>query len=176
MVKAIDFLAFPQQPTDRKINNAFGDAATVIAPIKGRKNPCLDFFTQGRTLAEVTKIFSNFWSTVESDPSAKAIAGTRNSGEGMGARGTLYAPFFADDDTTAAGRSAGYMWSPSRGRYEELFTSLTPRQFRALTILHEFAHALGLIPKDRDSRQQSEKNDQTIYEKCGKGLDRLPEK
>ncbi|HWN11915.1 MAG TPA: hypothetical protein VNO50_21990 [Pyrinomonadaceae bacterium] len=133
-------------------------------------------FSQGRTLTEVSKIFDNFRRTIESAPSVKAIAGTRNSGEGMGARGTLYAPFLADDDSTAAGRSAGYIWSPARRRYEEIFTSLTPRQFRALTILHEFAHALGLIPKDADNRTQREKNDQTIYEKCGKNLDRLPDK
>jgi YD repeat-containing protein len=163
----------PQIPTDPKINHAFGDAATAITPIKGKKNPCLDFFTQGRTLAEVTKLFQNFWNTAESFPdSSKAVAGTLNSGKDMDARLNLYAPFFADDDITAAGRAAGYIWSPARERYEELFTSLTPRQYRALTILHEFAHALGLIPSDKNSRDQSQKNDDTIFEKCGTILDK----
>jgi hypothetical protein len=122
----------------------------------------------------VSKVFQNFWKTAESDPSAKAIAGTSNSGKGMDARLTLYAPFFADDGTTEAGMLAGYNWSPSRNRYEELFTSLTPRQYRALTVLHELAHALGLIPSDKDSRDQSQKNDAKIFEKCGSILDALP--
>jgi len=93
----------------------------------------------------------------------------------MGARLNLYAPFFADDGTTESGMLAGYHWSPERGRYEELFTSLTPRQYRALTILHEFAHALGLIPSDKNSKDQSQKNDDKIFEKCGAILDKLPE-
>jgi hypothetical protein len=92
----------------------------------------------------------------------------------MGASLKLYPPFFADDGTTQAGMLAGYNWNPARNRYEELFTSLTPRQYRALTVLHEFAHALGLIPSDKDSKDQSQKNDAKIFEKCGSILDALP--
>ena len=46
------------------------------------------------------------------------------------------------------------------------------------TILHEFAHALNLIPEDSlradPTGQQSQKNDAIIDEKCGRGLNRLP--
>lgn len=166
--------ATPQNPNEIKINQAFGDASSALAARQRKYRSCLDFFTQGRSLAEVSKILLNFWKTAEPDPSAKAIAGTSNSGQGMAARLTLYAPFFANDGTTEAGMLAGYNWSPTRSRYEELFTSLTPRQYRALTVLHEFAHALGLIPSDKDSKDQSQKNDAKIFEKCGSILDALP--
>jgi hypothetical protein len=89
----------------------------------------------------------------------------------MNARLRLYAPFFADDDTTADGKAVGYAWSPARGRYEEVFTGLTPRQYRGLIILHEFAHALGVIPSDKDDPKQSDKNDETIFDKCGADKD-----
>jgi hypothetical protein len=166
----------PQDPNLPKINHAFGDAAQAIAPTKGKKkDPCKDFFTKGRTLQQVTEIFRAFWNTVNSNPSsAHAIAGTVNSGQEMSARLNLHAPFFAEDDTTEAGKLAGYSWAPSRKRYEELFTSLTPRQYRAMVILHEFAHALGLIPSDKDLKNQSQKNDEIIFEHCGDALNRLP--
>ena len=74
-----------------------------------------------------------------------------------------------------------YQWSPVNNRNLEISTNLTARQYRALTILHEFAHALGLIPLiPGDSPQadpsgtQSERNNQTIYQKCGAILDALP--
>lgn len=162
-----------------KMNRAFADASSALARPKRGRNPCLDFFSQGRSLAEVSKIFKNLWDTVTANPySAPSIAGTVNSGQGMDARLNLYAPFFADTGETQAGMLAGYHWEPARGRYEELFTSLTPRQYRALTILHEFAHALGLIPSDKNDKRamdsQSQKNDELIYEKCGKFLASLP--
>src|SRR6266850_6269093 len=113
--------SLPQNPNELKINQAFGDASSALAARQRKYRSCLDFFTQGRSLDEVTKIFQNFWKTAESDPSAKAIAGTSNSGQGMAARLILYAPFFADDGTTEAGMLAGYNWSPARSRYEELF-------------------------------------------------------
>src|SRR5438045_2956450 len=107
-----------------KMNRAFADASSALAPKKRGKNPCLDFFTQGRSLEEVSNIFRNFWDTVTANPySAPSIAGTVNSGQGMNARLTLYAPFFADTGETEAGMLAGYNWEPARGRYEELFTS-----------------------------------------------------
>jgi hypothetical protein len=120
-------LQFQQDPNLHKINDAFADASHAIAPTKGkRKDPCNDFFTQCRTPQEVSEIFRNLWNTLNSDPSsAEAIAGTLNSGQGMSARLNLYAPFFADDDTSVAGKLAGYSWAPARKRYEELFTSLT---------------------------------------------------
>ena len=96
----------------------------------------------------------------------------------MSARLKLYAPFFADDGSTQAGQMAGYHETPD-GRWEELHTSLSPRQYRALVLLHEFAHALGLIPSDKNDKRvmdsQSQRNDATIYEKCGKFLASLPE-
>jgi YD repeat-containing protein len=161
------------------LNRAFGDASSAIAPWKHGKNPCLTFFTKGRSLEEISKIFANFWHTAQSNPySAPSIAGTINSGQGMNARLHLYAPFFANTGETQAGKLAGYNWEPLRNRYEELYSSLTPRQYRALVILHEFAHALGLIPSDKDDKRangsQSQKNDEKIYEKCGDFLSRLP--
>lgn len=161
------------------LNRAFADASSAIAPWKRGKNPCLAFFTGGRTLEEVSKIFSNFWNTAQSNPySAPSIAGTVNSGQGMNARVTFYAPFFANTGETQAGMLAGYNWEPARGRYEELFTSLTPRQYRALTVLHEFAHALGLIPSDKNDKRamgsQSQRNNEIIDDKCGKFLASLP--
>jgi RHS repeat-associated protein len=167
----------PQNTNLLKISHAFGDASSALAATRGASKGCQDFFTKGRSLAEMTAIFQNFWNTVESDPSsAPAIAGTTNSGKDMNARLKLYAPFFADDDTTAAGKAAGYYWNPATGRYEEIFTNLTPSQYRGLIILHEFAHALGLIPSDKDDPKQSQKNDETIFEKCGAVLGGLPDR
>lgn len=55
--------------------------------------------------------------------------------------------------------------------------NLTRRQNRALTILHEFAHALGIIPRDAPrvdpTGQQSFANTQTLYEKCGGAIEAL---
>jgi RHS repeat-associated protein len=166
----------PNDQNTQMLNHAFADASSAIAPWKRGKNPCLTFFTQGgRSLEEVSKLFSNFWKTAQMNPSAApSIAGTTNSGQGMNARVTFYAPFFANTGETEAGKLAGYNWEPARGRYEELFTSLTPRQYRGLTVLHEFAHALGLIPSDKNGGSQSQTNDQTIYDKCGKFLSSLP--
>ncbi len=143
-----------------------------MSPKKGRKkDPCKDFFTQGRSLEEVTKIFKNFWERATYAPELGAIAGTRNSGQGMAATIRLGNAFFADDDKT---EETGLSWSQEYNIYVTTLTNLTPRQNRALTILHEFAHALGLIPKDRDDPGQSTKNDAIIYEKCGYILDSLP--
>jgi len=166
----------PQDPNELKLSRAFGDASSALAAHQKRFRSCLEFFTQGRSIEEVSKIFQNFKKTATIEASsANPIAGTTNSGTGMDARVTLYAPFFADDGETEAGMLAGYKFEPVRGRYEELFTSLTPRQYRALTILHEFAHALGLIPSDKASKDQSQANNDKIYEKCGAILDKLPE-
>lgn len=38
-----------------------------MAPAKRGKSPCFEFFTQGRSLAEVSKILSNFWKTATYD-------------------------------------------------------------------------------------------------------------
>ena len=135
----------------------------------------MEFFTNGRSIAEVAKIFKNFWDTAKSDSAAKAVASTSAPRQGMASRLTLYPPFFAQDGTTQAGMIAGYVLSPERNRYEEQFTGLTPRQYRALTVLHEFAHALGLIKDDNDGSDQSHQNDKLILEKCGAILKALPE-
>jgi YD repeat-containing protein len=171
-------VGIPSEANKMKMNHAFADAASAIAPNRRKNNPCFVFFTKGRSLEEVSRIFKNFWETAQINANAAfSIAGTRNSGQGMGARVTFYAPFFADTGETESGMLAGYNWSPERGRYEELFTGLTPRQYRALGVLHEFAHALGLILSDKDDKRtmnaQSQKNDQIIYEKCGAFLERL---
>jgi len=181
---ALDYGLLPQNPVGgpsdaqmRTLNQAFADAGSAIAPWKRGKNPCLEFFTSGRSLEEISKILKNFWNTASVAPNDQhAILGTR--GEGMDARVTAYAPFFAQNGETVAGKLAGYDWSQVNQMYLERFTNLSPRQYRALGILHEFAHALGLIPHDgNDTRgvgSQSQKNDQTIYQKCGKFLDSLP--
>ena len=65
---------------------AFGDASTALAPWKGKKkNPCLDFFTQGRSLQDVANIFKHFWETATDNPKLADLAGTKNSGQGMDA-------------------------------------------------------------------------------------------
>jgi RHS repeat-associated protein len=162
-------------PTDLlKKEKAFGDADTVLLQDK----KCRNFFTKGRSLDEVRDILRELreTTTIDNTPRYTGIAGT--SGQGRAARITLYQPFFANDGTTRQGVDAGYHWNPSSGRYEELFTGLTPRQYRALIVLHEFAHALGLIPQDRPSvdptGKTSQANDALIDDKCGKGLNNLP--
>ena len=163
----------PQNTTDLKINHAFGDAATAISQKRGqKKDACKDFFTQGRSLEEVSKIFKSFWQSAVYDPSLAAMAGTKNSGQGMAATLRLGSAFFLDQDNGTQG--TGLSWSPVNNIYLTTLTNLTPRQNRALTILHEFAHALDLIPRDRDDPRQSIKNDAIIYEKCGHILDSLP--
>ncbi|HLA12819.1 MAG TPA: hypothetical protein VJ023_19690 [Pyrinomonadaceae bacterium] len=112
----------------------------------------------------MSKIFGNFWRTAIHDPEFVDIAGTTNSGQGMAATLRLGNAFFSEGPPV-------YHWSPVNNRNLETTTNLTPRQYRALTILHEFAHALGIIPRDGPaadpSGTQSERNNQTIYEKCG---------
>lgn len=72
----------PQNSNDLKISNAFGDASSALAARQRRYRSCIDFFTQGRSLEEISKIFQNFWKTAESFPSsAKAVAGTLSSGD-----------------------------------------------------------------------------------------------
>lgn len=155
-----------------KRNLAFGDASSAIGgKIRGRKNPCQEFFTKGRSLQQVTDIFKHYWQTATDNPELADLAGTKNSGQGMDATVELGNPFYSEGPPV-------YQWSPVNNRYLEQTTNLTPRQYRALTILHEFAHALGLIPRDGPKADptgtQSEKNNQTIYQKCGAFLDALP--
>ena len=148
-----------------KRNLAFGDASTAIS----QKGSCKDFFLKGRTLQQVSEIFRNYWQTARDNPGLADIAG--NSGEGMDARVQLGNPFYSEGPPV-------YSWSPVNNRNLEIITNLTPRQYRALTILHEFAHALGLLPHDNrqadPTQTQSDKNNQTIYQKCGAILDALP--
>lgn len=163
----------PQKPDDLKINHAFGDAATAISQKRGKKkDPCKDFFTKGSSLPEVTKGFANFWQSATHDPRWGGIAGTSNSGGGMAATLRLGTAFFLDEDDGTQG--TGLTWSPVNDIYLTKLTNLTPRQNRALTILHEFAHALGLIPSDRDNPAKSAANDATIYKECGFILDAPP--
>jgi len=170
------FAHAPQDPNDRKINYAFGDASTAISRKKGQKKDlCTDFFTQGRTLEEVSAIFANFWKNAFHDPNLPATASTANSGQGMGASVRFGNAFFADDDTTPG---TDLSWSFANNIYLTNANQLSPRQNRALTVLHEFAHALGLLPSDNPtvdpSGKQSTANDATIYKNCGYILDRLP--
>jgi hypothetical protein len=128
-----------------------------------KRNLCLEFFTKDRSPREVSKIFANFWSTAKYDPTLPHIAGTTNSNKGMDARLQVGNAFFSDGKPV-------YHWSAVNNRNLEITTNLTPRQYRALTILHEFAHALGLLRPDggKDlSGTQSEENNRIIYEKCG---------
>lgn len=93
----------------------------------------------------------------------------------MAATVRLGTAFFSDDDSVPG---TGLAWSPVNNMYLTTLTNLSPRQSRAATILHEFAHALGIIPRDNSAidptGEQSKKNDVTIYEKCGHILDVLP--
>jgi YD repeat-containing protein len=160
-----------------KINHAFGDAGRALSETKGKKkDPCLEFFTQGRSLKEVQEIFKNFWQSAAHDANEQGLAGTTNSGGGMAAYVKLGNAFFLDEDDGTRGTDLS--WSPVNKIYTTNAFSLTPRQNRALTILHEFAHALGLIPRDNikvdPTGAQSKKNDATIYNKCGHILDSLP--
>lgn len=166
----------PQNSTDLiKINHAFGDASTGISQVKGKKDPCHDFFTQGRSLEEVSAIFSSFWKSAFHDERAAATASTANSGHGLAATLRLGNAFFADDNSVPG---TGLSFSFANNMYLSDAYQLTPRQNRALTILHEFAHALGLIPSDNPtvdpSGKQSAKNDAAIYEKCKNILNSLP--
>jgi hypothetical protein len=152
-----------------KTRHAFVDADTVLLLDKS----CQSFFTKGRSLEEVQKILSTLGKAVVYDADREARAVTSNSGQGANAKITL-TPFFFSNDSSRV----GYYFNPTEKRYEHREYGLTPRQFRALTILHELAHALGLIPKDRLSVDrtgtQSDQNDDTINEKCGIGLGNLP--
>ena len=153
------------------LNRAFGDASTAIArPARG-SNPCRDFFMQGRTPEEVNAIFKNFWNSVTYDPRLSDPASTRNSNQGMAASVRVGPSFFINKEPV-------YDWSHVNNMYLEIETQLTPRQYRALIILHEFAHALGRIPRDGPAfdktGQQSLKNTQTMFEKCRRQLEGLP--
>jgi hypothetical protein len=157
---------------------AFSDVDTVLLLDK----KCADFFTSGRSIDEVRDTLRAVLGNVKinSAEGSSAIASTAGSGSGAAAVITLYSPFFADDGNTRAGVAAGYHFNPSTGRAEELFTGLYPRQYRALTVLHEFAHALGIIPPDRatvdGSGRTSQANDALMFDKCGKGLSKLKDR
>jgi hypothetical protein len=166
----------PQDPTLLKINHAFGDAASGFDQGRSKKkNPCKDFFLRGRSLEEVSAIFSSFWKSAVHSPSLPATASTANGGQGMAATLKLGNAFFADDNTTPG---TDLSFSHANDMYLTNAYQLTPRQNRAMTILHEFAHALGLIPSDNPtvdpSGAQSLRNDATIYEKCKDILNSLP--
>jgi len=153
------------------LNRAFGDASTAISRPNRERSPCRDFFMQGRTSEEVNAIFKNFWNSATYDPRLSDPASTKNSNQGMAASMRVGPSFFINKEPV-------YDWSPVNNMYLERDTNLTPRQYRALLILHELAHALGIIPRDRpnfdSTGQQSLKNTQTIFEKCGSQLDALP--
>ncbi len=158
-----------------KINHAFGDASGGLTQVKGKKDPCHDFFMQGRSPKEVEAIFSSFWKSAFHDERVAATAATANSGQGIAATLRLGNAFFADDNSVPG---TGLSFSFANNMYLSDAYQLTPRQNRALTILHEFAHALGLIPSDNSkvdpSGTQSAKNDATIYEKCKNIINSLP--
>jgi RHS repeat-associated protein len=150
--------------TDDLIRQAFSDASTSLSAWQRKYRSCRDFFTKGRSLEEVSKVFRHFRDTAVFNPKFPSIAGTTNSGQGISATLELGPAFFSDGPPV-------YQWSAVNKRNLEITTNLTPRQYRALTILHELAHALGLIPSDNiavdPTGEQSEKNNQTIYAKCG---------
>jgi hypothetical protein len=152
-----------------KQNQAFGDADTIILLDKS----CRNFFTQGRSLKEVREVLSTFASTAKYDASLGAVrAVTEGSGQGIKARIKLSDYFFSNDSDRI------YSYNPTAKRYEDVDFGYTPRQFRALTVLHELAHALGLIPKDGRGADRTGKqsgiNDATIDKQCGGGINNVP--
>ena len=149
-----------------KKNLAFGDADTVLTLDK----ECREFFTQNLSLGEARSILGSLRdkSYYDSSLAANTVAGTIGSGGGRNSTITI-GPNFTSD-------TRGFAYDPTAGRLMHLEYGLTPRQTRALTILHEFAHALGLIPSDAKdpTGKLSEQNSDTINEKCGLGLQNLP--
>jgi len=45
-----------------------------------------------------------------------------------------------------------------------------------LTMFHELGHAAGMLPDDSHSSTQSQKNSETIMEKCKKALSKFANK
>ena len=152
-----------------KLGHAFGDADTVLRLDKS----CQAFFTKGRSLAEVQAILRTLGKTVAYEPDREIRAATDNSGQGANSKIIVTNFFFSDTSDRL-----GYYYNNTEKRYEHREYGLTPRQFRALTVLHELAHALDIIPKDRSSAdktgKRSDENDDTINDKCGLGLGNLP--
>lgn len=97
-------------------NHAFGDAASAIGQKKG---PWKDFFTQGRSLQQVSDIFRHFWQTATDNPKLADIAGTKNSGQGMDATVELGNAFYSEGPPV-------YQWSPVNNRNLEQSTNLNP--------------------------------------------------
>lgn len=157
-----------------KINYAFGDALAALSTWQRKYSKCRDFFTQGRSLEGVKEVVKHFWRSATYDPALPAMASTRNSGQGAAATLRVGQAFL----TTIPFQGTGLSWSAVNKAYLTTLTNLTPDQNRSLTILHELAHALGLIPSDRPevdpTGTQSKKNDELIYGKCGAILEMLP--
>jgi YD repeat-containing protein len=164
-----------------RLKHSFSDARNVLttkggnAKTKAAIKKCLDFFTQGISVDEALNILENFGATASYDYRlGESTARTANSGGKMAATVRLGDPFFADDNIGIKG--TGLTWNPQYNVYVTM-QNLTPRQNRSLTILHEFAHALGLLPHDgRDvdpTGKMSAQNDATIFEKCGDLIDAI---
>jgi hypothetical protein len=130
---------------------------------------------QGSSLHEVLSILDNFRESASYDHSlGESTARTANSGGKMAASVRLGDPFFADDPIGIKG--TGLIWNQQYNVYVTM-QNLTARQNRSLTILHEFAHALGLLPHDGrevdPTGKISAQNDATIFEKCGDVIDAI---
>jgi uncharacterized protein RhaS with RHS repeats len=152
-----------------KKTHAFSDAADVLQ----RDRFCLRFFTSrsGSSKEVLLTILQALSNSAQFDPNrSDADAVTRDSGTRERATIILTGFFFSDDTQRI------YTWDPSINRWVDDY-GLVARQHRAMTILHEFAHALGIIPRDGASApnpNQSELNNDMIYNNCYRGLSRLP--
>ncbi len=113
-------------------------------------------------MEQINQLFRRYWdSAINSNKQKKkAVAGYDRLEDVI----NLYPAFYSTEQRTL---------SVKNGNTESIIT-FTPRQFRALTILHEFAHALELLDRDDDAKDRtgtvSEENNRRIFEKCGKVL------
>ena len=133
-------------------NLAFADAKdALLADAR-----CRRFL--GLSRQQVTGLVRALWRKAQY-ANLSSDAGT--IGEGKSATILLSRRFFSDTAYKAALRG------PSAYGPDD------PMQWRALTVLHEIAHALNRIPSDKDSISQSLENDRRVYEECQQGISML---
>lgn len=132
---------------------AFSDAANVLRNNK----ECAAFFgvTDKGSLRRVLSTLKSIERRSSIDQTY-VYATAKTEGRGRLAHVTLGRAFFYD-----AAIRVNVIASPT-----------DPSEFRAHTILHEFAHALNVIPDD-PGLDQGITNNKTITEHCGKGLSAL---
>lgn len=137
-------------------NQSITDAGTALL----RDKNCRDFF--GLTRSSVTDLTTRLLKNADTGQLApNTVAITR--GEGMSARVFFGLSFFTNTEYSHSLRAYGY--GPDNAR-----------QWRALTVLHEAAHVLGLrsILKDGGNPSQNRKNDEKVFNKCKQGISSLP--